>query len=161
MIRISFEFDVDDLTTGDSFFLEHLGSHRYLNSAPVADTEDAALDPAMVFEFARDAVPLLIPVVLLWLGKGKRLVLRDGERRLKLSNVPPQDVEKLLLEWVASGQTRGPSRRVGSVDDEVPQGVEFRPVNPALPAPSAPITESVDGEHETALLDVGGSSAEE
>ena len=44
----------------------------------------------------KDAVVVIVPVLLLWLGKGKRMRVRHGKRELELTNYSAKEAEQLL-----------------------------------------------------------------
>lgn len=113
MIKVELIFDVDDIPEGEHFFLSRLEQDnqdkigaqvKWPGSAfRVCDPLDS---PNLLLELVSDAVPLLASVVLLWLGKGKRIRLKTGKTLLELSNIKETSSKEIVDMVIKESQEK-------------------------------------------------------
>ena len=72
-----------------------------LNTTETVASDTSLHDASVLGEFlvyAKDVLVVLLPLILLWKGKGKEIFVKQGDTEVSLKNLSVKEIENLLAE---------------------------------------------------------------
>lgn len=99
-LNLSLNFDFNDINSGKEFFKkEAVNQEITIFNEPLPTSEELLIDGDMILSIVRESIPYLISIILLWLGKGKRVSVKVKNSKLELKNIKESEARKLLKDF--------------------------------------------------------------
>jgi hypothetical protein len=93
-------FDPPDFTEAKDHVIAIAGIKNVDLNPHRNQLKNAPPTPEVLVYLAKVGVPALAGLVALWLGKGKRVTVKVGNRQINLSNVSEPAAQKLVEEFL-------------------------------------------------------------
>lgn len=92
-------FDESEYAEAKVFLSSVLGE-RSFETGPVQTLKDWSGTATVALDLAHVAVPVLGGALAIWLGKGKRVIVKRGEQLLDLRNVREEQAKNIVVEFL-------------------------------------------------------------
>lgn len=94
-------FEPEDYVAAKDFVIATLGASNVDLNPHGRQLKSAQPVPELLVTIGKIGIPALASLVAIWLGKGKRVIVKVGTRQLNLTNMSDATTEKLVREFLS------------------------------------------------------------
>jgi len=103
MPKIELIFDVTDIEEGEKFFLSKLHDmvqevkpKQQFRRADLVTSKTSMDSPNLIIDLVNEVLPIFATIILLWLGKGKKIKIKVNGKYIKLSNIKETSASEII-----------------------------------------------------------------